>query len=318
MHRTNPVAVLLLVLGIGFPAAGMTADDAIAIFTGNEIMVTLSDEGLATLQEMIDAFREELAVGAGIDEANEDAVMVVDLPLAQVSIISLLSQTYYVLADVFLGNTSEEQSIFLRGKHWGLKALRMDPDFLIAESRDGFASAVSSSEDLASLYWVAANWMRAAQFNPLEAVFAGVPEKTEAMLLRCIELDHTYANHGPFISLGAFWSGLPRLPAGYHRKNLSRSLFFFCSALDEPDLCAEAECAECPSYVEESSVEADFFHNRVLFAEFYLMEMEYWEPAQQVLTEVLSEPIGDQYPLYNASSQAKARLLLGVIEQHSN
>ena len=316
MHRTNLV-LALLVISLGFAAYGMTADEAVALFQGNEIMVTLSDEGLATLEEMIDAFREELGIEGGLDETNEASVMALDLPIAQVSIVGLLSQTLYVIADVFLGELPEARSVFLRGKHWGLKALRMDSDFPIVESRDGFTAAVASSEDLASLYWAAANWIRAAQYSPLEAVFAGVPEKTEAMLLRCMELDGTYANHGPFASLGAFWSGLPRLPAGYYRKNLSKSLFFFCGAIDEPELCTGSDCADCPSYAAEALAEFGFFHNRVLFVEFYLIQMETWSDAQRVLEEVLSKPIGSQYPLYNASSQAKARLLLDVVEQRS-
>jgi TRAP transporter TatT component family protein len=316
MQRANLV-VPLLVMSLGFAAHGMTADEAVALFQGNEIMIALSDEGLATLEEMIDAFREELGIEGGVDEASEASVMALDLPAAQASIVGLLSQTLYVMADVFLVELIEAQTVFVRGKHWGLKALRMDPDFLIIESRDGFNDAVAASEDLASLYWAAANWMRAAQYSPLEAVFTGVPEKTEAMLLRCMELDGTYANYGPFASLGAFWSGLPRLPGGYYRKDFSKSLFFFCGAIDEPELCTEFVCADCPSYAPGSLAEYGFFHNWVLFVEFYLMQMGAWPDAQRILEEVLSKPIGDQYPLYNGSSQAKARQLLDVIEQRS-
>jgi hypothetical protein len=316
MQRTNLV-VPLLVMSLGFAAHGMTADEAVALFQGNEIMIALSDEGLATLEEMIDAFRVELGIEGDLDEANEASVMALELPAVQASIVGLLSQTLYVMADVFLGEFPEAQSVFLRGKHWGLKALRMNLDFLIIESSGGLNAAVAVSEDLASLYWAAANWMRAAQYSPLEAVFAGVPEKTEAMLLRCMELDGTYANYGPFASLGAFWSGLPRLPGGYYRKDFSKSLFFFCGAIDELELCADSDCVDCPSSALGSLAEYDFFHNRVLFVEFYLIQMGAWSDAQRILEEVLSKAIGDQYPLYNASSQAKARRLLDVIEQRS-
>jgi len=41
-----------------------------------------------------------------------------------------------------------------------------------------------------------------------------------------------------------------------------------------------------------------------------------WEDAKRILDQVLSEPIGDKYPLYNAISQEKATEFLEEVEGH--
>ncbi len=109
MHRTNLV-LALLVISLGFAAYGMTADEAVALFQGNEIMVTLSDEGLATLEEMIDAFREELCIEGGLVEMDDASVIAFDLPVAQISMVVLLSQNLVVMAVVLLGELPDART----------------------------------------------------------------------------------------------------------------------------------------------------------------------------------------------------------------
>ena len=66
--------------------------------------------------------------------------------------------------------------------------MRMNPEFAALEESDGFVAAVQVADNLEGMYWASSNWLRAAQFNVLAAVFANVPEKTEAITLRCMEL----------------------------------------------------------------------------------------------------------------------------------
>ena len=316
MRRLLLFTVLTVLVG-GGTALAMTVDEAVVLFQGSDIMIPYSDEGRATLESMIEAFRGALGVPDELDETNEDAVMAFDVDADLIDVLNKLSQTYYTLSDAFLGGDSEERPTYLRGKHWGLKALRMDPDFTATESTDGFVAAVPIAENLDGLYWAAANWLRAAQFNPLEAVFAGVPEKTDAMSQRCLELDDTYMNDGSYRALAAFWAGLPKLPAGYYRKNWSRSLGYFCHIVDEPEICADWDCDVCPELGEFDPAANEYFENRVFFVEFYLMEKGgLWEDAKRILGSVLAEPIGDKYPLYNAISQEKALEFLEEVEEH--
>jgi hypothetical protein len=314
MRRLLLFTVLALLVG-GGAALAMTVDEAIALFQGSDIMIPYNDEGRATLAEMISAFRGALGVPDELDETNEDAVMAFDVDAGQIDVLNKLSQTYYTFADAFLGGDPEERPTYLRGKHWGLKALRMNPDFTATESSDGFVAAVATVENIDGLYWAAANWLRAAEFNPLEAVFAGVPEKTDTMSQRCLELDETYMNYGSYRALAAFWAGLPKLPAGHYRKNWNRSLGYFCTIVEEPEICGE--CSDCPGYCGFLPEMNEYFENRVFFVEFWLIQKGgYWEDAKRILESVLAEPIGELYPLYNAISQEKALEFLEEVEKH--
>ena len=306
----------LTVMVSGGAALALTLDEALALFPGNDIMVPYSDEGKATLEEMIEAFRTALGVTDALDEENEDAVddFVVDSSL--IDVVGKLAQTYYTYADAFLGGADNERRTYLRGKHWGLKGLRMDATFAATEESDGFVAAAATIEDISIAYWAAANWLRAAQFDPLGAVFGNVPEKTEAINLRCLELDETYMVYGGYRALGGFWSGLPKLPGGNYRKNWSRALGYFCLIVDEPGICGASDCDICPEIGAFDPVVDEYLENRAFFVEFYLMPQNMWADAKRILEEILAEPVGDKYPLYNAISIEKAAAFLVEVEEH--
>jgi hypothetical protein len=306
----------LTVLVSGGAALALTLDEAVALFQGNDIMVPYSDEGKATLEEMIDAFRGALGVTDALDEENEDDVMDFEVDAGLIDIVGKLSQTYYTYADAFLGGADNERQTYIRGKHWGLKGLRMDETFATTEESDGFVAAAATIQDISIAYWAAANWLRAAQFDPLGAVFGNVPEKTEAINLRCLELDETYMAYGGYRALGGFWSGLPKLPAGNYRKNWSRSLGYFCHVVDEPEICDASDCDICPPLGDFDPVADEYLENRAFFVEFYLMPREMWEDAKRILEEILTEPVGEDYPLYNAISLEKAATFLAEVEEH--
>ncbi len=307
----------VLMVAIGGSAMAMTLDEAIGLFTGSDIMIPYSDEGQAQLEAAIAAFRDALGVTDELNEANEDDLMAFVVDDSLMDIIPMLAQCYYTLADAFLG---EDESIvkpfYLRGKHWGLKVLRMDPEFAATEEdRDGgFVAAVNGSDNLKGLYWTSSNWLRAGQFDVLAAVFAGMPEKTEAITLRCMELDETYTHYGAYRALGAFWSGLPSLPAGKFRKNWNASLSHFCKIVDEPALCGA--CDDCTDFGAIDPSAHEYLENRMFFVEFYLMERSLWADAKRVVDSVVADGIGDKYPLYNAISLEKAALFLEEIESH--
>ena len=314
MRKLLLFTVLTLLIG-GATALAMTIEEALALFQGSDIMIPYSDEGRATLEEAIAAFQAALGVTVDLDEGNEADVMAFEVDIALLDVVSKLSQCYYTLADAFLEGDPEERPTYLRGMHWGLLCLRTDKTFAATEAADGFVAAVATSDDVAGLYWTAANWLRAAEFNPLEAVFAGVPEKTDTINRRCLELDETYMNYGSYRALGAFWAGLPKLPAGTYRKNWNRSLGYFCKIVNEPGICAE--CSDCPDFGEFLPEMDAYFENRLLFVQYWLIEKGgYWEEAKRILEAVLAEPIGELYPLYNAISQEKAVAFLAEVEEH--
>jgi len=313
---------VLTVLVSGGTALAMTVDEAVALFQGSDIMIPYSDEGRATLNEMISAFRGALGVTDELDETNELDVTAFEVDPAHKDIINKLSQALYTLADAFLDGDPEERNTYHIGRNWGFKSLRMSPDFVAIEGAPGdsweeFVEAANQETDIAALYWSGANWLRWGEFNKLQAVAALIPQQTDAISRRCLELDETYLNYGSYRALGAFWGGLPRMPLGNYRKNFSRSLGYFCHIVNEPDLCAEVDCDVCPELGEFNPEVEEYFENRLLFVEFYLMEKGgLWEDAKRILDAVLAEPIGDLYPLYNAISQEKALEFLEEVAKH--
>ncbi len=285
-------------------------DAALALIPSEDVMIKYSAEGRAQLEAAIEAFRVALGIPDDLDEKSEEAVNAFPVDLAQKDLVNKLSQCYYTSADAFLAGEPDEEATYLMGKHWGLKSLRMNPEFARLEQEESFVVAVQAETDVRALYWANANWLRAAEFDKMAAIFAGVPPKTEAMSLRVLELEPTYIVYGPYRSLGGFWGGLPRLPFGKYRKNFERALSYLCYIVDEPEYCAD--CGSCSF----DPICNEYFENRVFFVEFYLMEQELWEDAARILQSVLDEPIGDKHPLYNAISQEKAQKFLEEAEEH--
>jgi len=306
-----------LLLLVPFTAVGQDEvadlEAALALIPGTDVMIEYSDEGRAQLEAAITAFRTALGIPEDLDESNEDRVDELAIDLELKDLVNKLSQCYYTLADAFLGGEDDEIETFLKGKHWGLKSLRMNPDFVALEKEKEFIEAVKAENDIAALYWANANWLRVAEADKLTAIRAGAPGKTVNMAKRTLELDPTYICFGPYRTLGAFYSGLPTdlfsRAIGWGQ-DLPKALSYFCYIVDEPAYCADCDgCTFDP-------VCNEYFESRTFFVEFYLMEKELWEDAARVLTSVLDEPIGDKYPLYNAISQEKAQAFLEEVNKH--
>jgi hypothetical protein len=294
---------LVTLCAIGASSLAMTLDQALALFQNDNIAVTYTDEGREQLLEVIATLRAALGVTDALNEENEDVVneFVVDASLKDV--VTKLSQAYYTLANVFYTPETNEAT-YLKGKHWGLKSLRMNPAFAELEKTKGFVDAAKAETDVPALYWATANWLRVSQKNALAAVFAGVPAKTQAMSERTLELDPGYVAGGSYRSLGAYWSGLPI------GKDMDKALSFLCHVVTEPICSACGDCQPALAAADE------YFENRTFIAEFYYMEKDMWAEAAAVLQAVLAEPIGTKYPLMNAYAQDNARKLLVEVQTH--
>ncbi len=299
--------VLLGLCAVGATGVAMTLDQALALFQNDNIAVTFTDAGREELVVVIDTLRGALGVTAALDEESEDEVneFVKTLDVSLKDVAAKLSQAYYTLANVFY-TPETNLSTYLRGKHWGLGSLRMNPAFS-AIDRDGkgnFVDAVKIETDVPALYWATANWLRVSQKNPLEAVFAGVPAKTQAASERCLELDPGYVAGGSYRSLGAYWSQLPITGSP------DKGLPYLCHVV------TESACSACGDCQPELVGANEYFENRTFIAEFYYMPKKMWADAARVLESVLAEPIGDKYPLMNAYAQWNAQTLLTEVRKH--
>ncbi len=305
------VALLALVSVAAFGDEITTADEAIALIPDHDdVDITYSEEGRALLEAAIDVLETELGVTPLFDHASEEAYMLLEVPIERKSWVNKLSQAYYTLGDVFLEEREDLKRTFTRGQFWGLKSLRMSSAFTTEEIQHGFIAAVEEETDVAALFWTYGNWARKDDLDPFGAIGRNDPPKLVALIERALELDGTYASYGPYRALAAFWGGLPPLPLYAYGQNLPRTLLYICPVIDEPEYCTE--CEICPI---DSNVGA-YFENRLVFAEYYLMEKRLWSEAERVLESILDDEIGEDHALYNGYCREMAEELLEKVREH--
>lgn len=186
----------------------------------------------------------------------------------------------------------------------------MSESFATEEQRQGFIEAVNQETDVTALFWTYGNWSRKDEYDPLGAIARNDPPKLEALIERVFEVDDTYAFYAPYRALAAFWGGLPSIPLYTYGQNLPRTLSYICPVVGEVEYCAA--CSDCPV----SDDVNEYFENRLIFAQYYLMEMELWNEAARVLQSILDDPIGARFPLYNAYCAELAQELLDEVSEY--
>ena len=288
-----------------------TLDDVLDLFpAGLDIAVSFDESGRADLEAAIGLIEATLGVTASFDAADEDAYTALDVPAEYKTWVNRLSQAYYALGDAFLRGEEGAKTAFYKGQQWGLKSLRMSPDFATEETRHGFIDAVALETDVEALYWTYGNWARKDEFDPLGAIARNDPPKLQALIERALEVDETYLVYGSYRALAAFWGGLPPLPLYAYGQKLPRTLSYICPVLNEPVFCED--CADCPVDPDPDA----YFENRLIFAQYYLMEKGLWGDAARVLRSILDDEVGETHMLYNAFCQVLARELLVKVEEH--
>jgi len=307
------LATCVLLLLFSSLAFGATDEEIAAVLTlfpdGEDVAVTYSQEGREALESAIEVLEEALGVGVLFEPANEDDYMALEIEWDKKSWVNALSRGYYTLGDVFLKDDEAKEAVFVRGQYWGLKSLRMSPDFATEELQHGFIEAVQQETDVAALFWTYGNWSRKDEYDKLAAVFRNDPPKLEALIERTLEVDPAYAVDAPYRALAAFWGGLPPMPLVEYGQNLPRTLSYICPVIDEPSYCTS--CGDCPVIDDPDA----YFENRLIFAQYYLMEKELWEEAARVLQSILDDPIGERFPLYNAFCAELAQGLLDEVSE---
>jgi len=310
MPRRAFFFVLLLLLPFGVLGQEMTVDDALALFPeGEDVAVLMDEAGQTALEAAIVALELALGVTTLFDHTNEDAYAALEIDRENTILVNALSQGYYTWGDIFLKEKDEKKDAFTRGQYWGLKSLRMSEAFAAEELRHGFIDAVHQATDIAALFWTYGNWSRKDEYEPVQAVFRNDPPKLVALIERCLELDDAFMDYAAYRALAAFWGGLPPAPLIEFGQKLPRALSYICPVIDEPGYCTD--CSNCPL---AEDVDA-YFENRLIFAEYYLMEKSLWADAERVLQSILDDPIGERFALYNAYCQLRAAELIGAVRE---
>jgi len=304
------VVVALFVLVVASIALAMSLDDALVLFpSGTDPMITYSDEGKVQLEGAIAAFEEAVGVTSDFDYDSESAYMSLAVLQDKKDLVTKLAQCYYVLGDVFTEDKAAVKGVFMRGKMWGVKSLRMDPAFAAAEKEQGFIAAVNQETDVATLYWTCADWGRVDQYDKMAAIAHNDPPKLLALIERALEVDDSYMLHGAYRVLAGFWGGFPKIPFVKYHQDLARVLSYICHVVDAPDYCSDIACHPAPRCDE-------YLENRRTFVTYYLLPQREWQEAADVLNEIISAEVGDKYPLYNAFAQQEAQKLLAEVQKH--
>jgi len=241
-------------------------------------------QGNVAFAERFDQQKMRLAISL-----YEAALAVVPVQ-SQAFVLDRLSQCYYELSTFSPGNTDEDKKLFERGKEYGLRSLRLNPEFARLE-KDDFATAVGCVTDPAALLWTANNWGALFHYNPLQGmVDAG---KVKALYERGIEVDETYWGASFHNALGAMLVTLPPFLGGdlkQGRAHLERAI------------------ALAPDYLE----------NHVVYAQYWGFTYDLFGKANGIrdraliereLQFVLSAPIGN-WPFWNREAKKEAQILL--------
>ena len=274
-----------------------------AILCNEHLTISHDESGHKQLSTAIAVLEKALDIPVGFQASHERDVEQLPLESSDADLAALLSQFHFILANAFLDDPHAIEEAYLSGKHWGLKSLRLDPQFANAEET-GFIDAVAVSTNVGALYWTSLNWLRTVEMNHLAAVGSGVLSKTRAMLERALQLSPGYYGCGPARTLGSFWGGLPRKPFGTYRRNLARAAEYFAPLIG-PETQSNP-VAPCAAYLE----------NRLNYVQFVLIQQQAWSDAAQELRALLSMPIGEAYPLENALALDRAAALLHQVEEH--
>lgn len=223
----------------------------------------------------------------------EQAIALYEQALAQdenhVHVLNMLARGYFTLADVFLPD-EEEAPALRKGREYGERSLRTNPEFVRVERERGFVEAVRTSTDASALFWTYANWARAVELGGalglLAAALRGDDRKLMALMERCVELDRGYVSGAPLRALAGYWAKHP-----FRR---------------DPELVRVL--------LEEAiAAHPEFLDNLVFYAKYYLIPAEKWAQAREALQRVIDAPIGVD-ALQNGSAKIKAVDLLAEIE----
>ena len=247
------------------------------------------------------AFQERFTLEKMIEAiAAYEAVLpdLASLPIeTQAFVLNRLAQLHYELTTFNPGDTPDDKMVFQKGKDYGLRSLRLNPEFAALEI-DDFAEAVALVIDPAALLWTADNWGALFHYDPISGMFN--VDKVRALYERCLVVDEGYWGASAHNALGAMLVVTPGVLGG----DADAGLEHLRRAL---------------------TLSPDYLINRVVYAQYWGFTYDLFGNIsgtrdvafiEEQLESVLDAPIGD-WPFWNREAKREAEDLLAELREWS-
>ncbi|MFW6104571.1 MAG: TRAP transporter TatT component family protein [Candidatus Bipolaricaulota bacterium] len=214
--------------------------------------------------------------------------------------LNRLSLGYYMLAEAYL-TYSEKKEAYQKGFDYGLRSLRTNPDFRRLHDEKGFSALKDLPQSVVNahgLAWTAANLGTLMEWKGVFESLDILPALV-SLNQRVIELDKGYLGAAAHCALGCISAEvLKKTPLTFwqvHKYGFSwegtREHFEKAIELSPKNL-------------------ANYFS----YAYYYAYNKDKEDLAMRLLDKVISEPLGDNYPLMNMIAKNKAKILIGIIQ----
>jgi hypothetical protein len=212
----------------------------------------------------------------------------------QAYVLNRLSQLCYEAAMFTEGNTPEDKELFIEGKEYGYRSLRLNEEF-VAHEGAGLQAALEYVTDAMAMHWTANNWGMLLEMNPVK----GLIEQGSVMALfeRTVEVDEDFWGGSAASALGSLLIMVPGIMGGNAERGLA---------------LVERSIEMAPTYL----------HNRIILAEYWgftynmfggLTGVRDAELIRRETAIILESEIGD-WPFWNRQAKIEAERLLAQLE----
>lgn len=118
-------------------------------------------------------------------------------------VLNRLAQAFFELADGYVIDPGDRETLFERGKDAALESLELDPVFVATRKADGFRAALLAATDIAAIFWYGNTLGQWLNYHHWTALTGGVKD-VYAAFQRSLELDETFDSGGPHRAMGSF------------------------------------------------------------------------------------------------------------------
>ncbi|MFB6291361.1 MAG: TRAP transporter TatT component family protein [Candidatus Bipolaricaulia bacterium] len=282
------IFVLVIVYSTGLAPVGATGEES-----STTELKALIEKGDRIAQEA----RKEVRTEERLRKAIGIYKKVLEMDSDNRHALTRLSLGYFTLAEAYLNNRKEKKAAYREGYKYGLKSLNQNDDFAELYEEEGskaLRKLPKSVDNVEAIFWTGANLGRLGETKGILDSLGDLPALI-ALNRRVVKLNETYLGGGGHRALGsisgALLSRLPFTIFQVHNNGLSweKAKNHFERAIELAPGCLE---------------------NYFSYAKYYALKKGKKEMARKLLTEVITRPLGEEYPLINSIAKEEAKVLL--------